>query len=60
VGGFEEEPLKLPRFSLDCFILAEVYHQLVVVTLNFFPKDKRDNLFPVRIGTDLGAFDFKF
>ena len=24
VGGFEEEPMKLPRYALDCFIIVEV------------------------------------
>ena len=74
MGGFDEEPLRLPRFSPDSFILAKVLHQLALVTIKFLPKEKQDSLFPVRIGnlscknledvmnigTDLCAFDFKF
>ena len=29
VGGFKDEPMKLPQYALDCFILAKISKQLL-------------------------------
>ena len=74
MGGFDKEPLRLPKFALECFILVKVCHQLAIVTMKFLPEDQKDRLFLVRIGNlscknledvvnvgiDLCAFDIKF
>lgn len=50
IRGFGEEPLRLPRFSMDFFILVEICWQLVVVTKKFMLEDKLDSLLPMKLG----------
>jgi hypothetical protein len=38
IGGFDDEPLRLPRYALDCFILAELCRQLFSVIKDNFPQ----------------------
>lgn len=74
IGGFEEEPMKLPRHTLDYFVLDKIYRKLGVVVKRFLFEDKWDNVFldkigkiscknmenSINIGCDLCTFDFKF
>ena len=35
IRGFDDEPVQLPRYALDCFILVEVSRKLVTIINNF-------------------------
>lgn len=51
VGGFEEEPFKIPHFCSDCFVLAEVCRQLATVIKKAQPRDRWEDHFPIQLGT---------
>lgn len=50
IGGFEEEPFKLPHFCSDCFVLAEICRQLTFVIKKVQPRDKWEGHFPIQLG----------
>lgn len=50
IGGFEEEPFKLPHFSSDCFLLVEICRNLTSVIKKVQPKDKWEGHFPIQLG----------
>ena len=50
VGGFDEEPIDLPKFSLHCFVLEKVAQKLVIVINKFLAKDACDIIFPLKLG----------
>lgn len=37
IGGFEEELVKLPRYDLDCFVIAKICRQLFPVIKDNLP-----------------------
>ena len=49
VVGFEEEPMKLPCYALDCFVLAEVCRQLFSVIKDNFLQEKWKSIFPNKL-----------
>lgn len=49
VERFEEEPVRLPRYALDCFILAELCRQLSAVIKDNLPQDKWETVFPIKL-----------
>lgn len=50
VGGFEEEPFKLPHFCSNCFVLAKICRQLTSVIKKAQPRDKWEGHFPIQLG----------
>lgn len=50
IGGFDDEPMKLPQYALDCFVLAELCRQLFSVVKDNLPKQNWKLLFPVKLG----------
>lgn len=51
VRGFEDEPMKLPRYALDYFILAKVCRQLFLVINNNLPQENWESVFPIKFGS---------
>ena len=51
IGGFEEEPLKLPRYALDCFVLAEICRQSFIVIKDKLPQENWETTFPIKLGS---------
>lgn len=51
VGGFEEEPMKLPRYAFDCFVLAELCRKLAHVIKKYADLSDREALFPLELGS---------
>ncbi len=49
--GFEEEPLKLPRYALDCFVLAKVCRQMFSMIKDNLPEEKWEYVFPIKPGS---------
>ena len=39
IGGFDEEPVKLHRYALDYFVIAEVCRQLFLVIKDNLPQE---------------------
>ena len=38
VGGFEDKKMKLPRYALDCFILAKLCRQIFSIIKENLPQ----------------------
>lgn len=51
VEGFEDEPVKLPRYALDCFILAELCRQIFSIIKDNLPRENWEMVFPIKLGS---------
>lgn len=49
-GGFEDEPFKLPRYTLDSYVLLEVCRQLAHVDKKLGMKSESGAIFPIGLG----------
>lgn len=50
IGGFEDEPFKLPKYALDSYVLLEVCRQLAHVDKKLGMKSESEAIFPVELG----------
>ena len=50
-GGFEDEPMKLPRYALDCFILAEICRRLFSIIKDNLPQENWESMCPFKLGS---------
>lgn len=50
IGGFEEEPFKLPHFCSDCFVQEEICRQLTSIIKKAQPGDKWGGHFSIQLG----------
>ena len=51
IGGFEEEPTKLPRYALDYFILVEICRKFFSITEDNSPQEDWEMAFPIKLGS---------
>ena len=51
IGGFDDEPTKLPQYALDCFALAELCRQLFSIIKDKLPQQDWETTFPVKLGS---------
>lgn len=51
VGGFKEEPIKLPRYALDYFMIAEICRKIFSVIQDNLPEEKWESIFPIKLGS---------
>jgi hypothetical protein len=51
VGGFEDEPLNLSLYALDCFILAELCRKLFSVVKDNLPQEDWESIFPIKLNS---------
>lgn len=51
IWGFEEEPLRLLRYVLDYFFLAEVCRNFFSMIQDNLPEGKWESLFPIKLGS---------
>ena len=51
VGGFEDELVKLPRYALDCFVLAKLCRQLFSVIKDNLPQESWESIFPIKLNS---------
>lgn len=50
IGGFEDEPFRLPKYALDSYVLLEVSRHLAHVDKRFGMKSESEAIFPVELG----------
>ena len=50
IEGFDEEPLCLPKFVVECFVLVEVARQLIGVKNKFSIEEASNVIFPLKLG----------
>lgn len=50
IGGFKEEPVRLSRYALECFIIAKICRQLFLMIKDNLPQEKWESVFPIKLG----------
>ena len=51
IGGFDDEPMKLPWYALDCFVLAKLCRQLFSIIKDNLPKEDWETTFPIKLSS---------
>ena len=51
IGGFDDEPTKLSRYALDCFVLVELCRQLFSIVKDNLPQQDWEIAFPIKLGS---------
>ena len=51
ISGFGDEPMKLPRYAVDYFVLAKICRKLFSVIKYNLPLEDWETTFPIKLGS---------